>query len=216
MSTLLVLSLAKRASKQDPRSLAQRTRTERATVRLRGFRIEMNAKATATPSWPPCYLQPPERSALAGVAPGPRRWSPGEQSQTSVIAGAGSVRISPTLPTTSVAASTRSRKCASCHEHGYFQPISAAKAYVGRGQRGRLVSCFTPSPTAPKNFPKGRRRDASCTASARNSGGYGGFVRGMRCSFRSPATKALMCSSERVHSTHACGCGQFSPRGIPV
>src|SRR5271154_4653152 len=41
-----------------------------------------------------CYLQPRERSALAGVAPIPRRWSPDEQSQTTVIAGAGSVRIS--------------------------------------------------------------------------------------------------------------------------
>jgi hypothetical protein len=53
---------------------------------------------------------------------------PKERSQDNGVAGAGCVRISPTLPTTSVAASTRSRKCASCHEHGDFRPICAAKA----------------------------------------------------------------------------------------
>jgi len=46
-----------------------RTRTEPATVRLRRCRIETNVKATATPSRPPCYLQPQERSGLAGMAP---------------------------------------------------------------------------------------------------------------------------------------------------
>jgi hypothetical protein len=83
--------------------------------------------------------------------------SPGASS----IAGAGSVRISPTLPTTSVAASTRSRKCTNCHEHGDFQPICAVKAYVGRGQRRRRVSCFTLSAAASKDALKGRRRDAT-------------------------------------------------------
>jgi hypothetical protein len=32
----------------------------------------MNAKATAAPWWPPCYLQPQERSAVADVAAIPR------------------------------------------------------------------------------------------------------------------------------------------------
>jgi hypothetical protein len=86
-----------------------------------------------------------EQATLGTVAP----------SGYSYIAGAGSVRISPTLPTTSAAASTRSRKCASCHEHGYFQPISAAKAYVGRWQRRAPGQLLHAQSHGPKDFLKG-------------------------------------------------------------
>jgi hypothetical protein len=109
---------------------------------------------------------PTPRSRPA-VRPGPSVLQCERRSRMFGIAGAGSVRISSTLPTTSVAASTRSPKCASCHKHGDSQPIYAAKAYVGRSQRCRPVSCFTLSPTAPKDFLKGRRRDATTNTAAR-------------------------------------------------
>lgn len=48
---------------------------------------------------------------------------PGERSLISQVAGAGSVRISPTTTTSYASGRTKSQKCASSHEQADFQPF---------------------------------------------------------------------------------------------
>jgi hypothetical protein len=78
----------------------------------------------------------------------------GERSLISQVAGAGSVRISPTTRNDFAGVRTRSRKCASSHEQADLRPVWAARCSSAARGSASLVSRSQPTPSHPKEFIK--------------------------------------------------------------
>jgi hypothetical protein len=125
-------------------TLATATEAELADI-FRAFDVEitydkdrqiLNLAATITPELLPDF-DPNENDR------------PGGRSQINGIAGAGSVRISPTTTTSCAVKRTRSQKCASSHEQADLQAIGATICLLARTRSIGPVSPSEPAQSRP-------------------------------------------------------------------
>ncbi len=145
-------------------------RNREAIARCRGFVASLDSVALATASTSPKpYSRGAETRQFAFTEPKPtarqaRTTHTATQRSTTnrrgFIEGAGSVRISPTLPTTSSSAHIRSRKHGSSHKHGDFPAYLRREAFLGRTRGHRPGQPLKAGSIPPhKDFLKDCTRD---------------------------------------------------------